>query len=204
MKLKIATTMIVVTIFAVALGNEVRSQVKDDVIVSVTEAVIDQAEDITEPTYEQVEATENTEVAEGMIQETPEVVTYYTDEDIIMIAKVLWAECRGVPSDTEKACVAWTILNRVDADDSQTIADVIKAKHQFAWNSGSPVDDGLYDLAADVLERWNLEKNGQSDVGRVLPSDYLWFSGDGNHNYFRNEYKGGDIWDYSLPSPYES
>lgn len=39
---------------------------------------------------------------------------------------------------------------------------------------------------------------------RGVPSDYLWFSGDGKHNYFRNAYKGGETWDWSLPSPYET
>lgn len=47
-------------------------------------------------------------------------------------------------------------------------------------------------------------KDGETDTGRVLPSDYLWFSGDGKHNYFRNAYKGGETWDWSLPSPYET
>ena len=46
--------------------------------------------------------------------------------------------------------------------------------------------------------------NRQVEVGRVLPADYLWFSGDGKRNHFRNAYRGGDRWDWSLPSPYES
>ena len=48
------------------------------------------------------------------------------------------------------------------------------------------------------------KKMGETNTGRVLPSDYLWFSGDGKHNYFRNAYKGGETWDWSLPSPYET
>ncbi len=47
-------------------------------------------------------------------------------------------------------------------------------------------------------------KDGEADVGRVLPSDYLWFTGDGKRNHFRNAYRGGQIWDWSLPTPYES
>lgn len=75
----------------------------------------------------------------------------------------------------------------------------------FAYIEDTPVTDELHDLAADVLARWNAEKNGESDVGRVLPTEYIYFSGDGKHNYFRNAYKENyDIWDYSLPSPYES
>lgn len=62
---------------------------------------------------------------------------------------------------------------------------------------------GGLDLAADVIERWLQEKNGAADAGRVLPAEYLFFSGDGTHNYFRTEWRGGTVWDWSLPSPYE-
>ena len=67
-----------------------------------------------------------------------------------------------------------------------------------------PVDDEIKALCEDVLTRWYAEKDGEADTGRVLPSDYLWFSGDGKHNYFRNAYKGGETWGWSLPSPYET
>ena len=129
---------------------------------------------------------------------------YYEENDIIMLAKLMYQECGGIPSDTEKACVAWTVLNRVD-DSGGTISEVVTAPNQFAYYENKPVDDALYALAEDVLMRWNNEKNGEKDVGRVLPSDYLWFYGDGKHNHFRNAYQGNySIWDYSLPSPYES
>ena len=131
---------------------------------------------------------------------------YYTEEETAMLAKVLYRECRGIKSDTEKACVAWTVCNRVGADGFQnSIREVIQYPGAFAYIEDTPVTDELYDLAADVLARWNAEKNGESDVGRVLPAEYIYFSGDGKHNYFRNAYKVNyDIWDYSLPSPYES
>lgn len=131
-------------------------------------------------------------------------VMYYRDSDIVMLAKLMYRECGGVLSDTEKACVAWTVLNRVD-ENEETISEVITAVHQFAYCADTPVDDELYRLAEDVLVRWNNEKNGEENVGRVLPHDYLWFSGDGEHNHFRNAYKGQfSIWDYSLDTPYES
>jgi len=37
----------------------------------------------------------------------------------------------------------------------------------------------------------------------VLPRDYCWFYGDGERNYFQNEWKGSTVWNWSLPSPYE-
>lgn len=135
---------------------------------------------------------------------TPEV-QYYTEEEVIMVAKVLYHECRGIPSDTEKACVAWTICNRVDAGYGSTISRVVTAHGQFAYGHYTPVWDELYDLAKDVLTRWNHEKNGAFNVGRVLPKDYLWYSGDGRHNYFRNHYNAAyGYWDYSIESPYDN
>lgn len=36
-------------------------------------------------------------------------------EEIEMLAKLIWGEARGVESTTEKAAVAWCVLNRVDS-----------------------------------------------------------------------------------------
>ena len=57
--------------------------------------------------------------------------------------------------------------------------------------------------ALDVIERWLDEKDGETEVGRVLPREYLFFTGDGKHNHFRTEWDGGQVWDWSLQSPYE-
>ena len=161
-----------------------------------------------------VEATtlvETTAIVETMtdatvveIEDESIYIQYYTKQDAIDIAKVLYAECRGVPSTTEQACVAWTILNSVDKYES-TVYSVVRAPNQYAFRSGSPVNDDLLDLAYDVLDRWNREKNGETGVGRVLPPEYTFFEGDGSHNHFRDNYNGSyNIWDYSLESPYES
>lgn len=135
-----------------------------------------------------------------------EIIMYFTEKDVIAVAKVLYRECRGVKSVTEQACVAWTICNRVDTGlGGDTFLEVVSYPNAFAYEYNTPVDDDLYELALDVLTRWNLEKNGQTDVGRVLPADYEYFYGDGTHNHFRNAYSGNyDIWDYSLESPYEN
>lgn len=131
-------------------------------------------------------------------------VQYYTEEEVRIVAKIIYREARGIPSDTEKACVAWTICNRVDAGYAGTIKAVATAANQFAYRANTPVTDELYWLAEDVLSRWNREKNGETEVGRVLPPDYTHFTGNGKHNIFRNAYRGGSTWYYSLPSPYQS
>ena len=128
----------------------------------------------------------------------------YTDEDAAIIAKIMYSECGGIQSDTEKACVAWVVLNRVDAGYGDTIAVVATAPMQFGYKANVPVKDNLLILSYDVLDRWAKEKSGETEVGRVLPKDFLWYTGDGVHNYFRNAYAGGTQWDYSLVSPYEN
>ena len=53
----------------------------------------------------------------------------------------------------------------------------------------------------NVLQRWEKEKAGYNDVGRILPNDYYYFRGDGRHNYF-SKVQNGKTWDWSLVSPY--
>lgn len=127
-------------------------------------------------------------------------------EEAAYIAKTIYGEAM-VCSTTERAAVAWCILNRVDSTDPFYPDDIIGAvtqSQQFhGYDEDHPVLPELYDLALDVIERWLQEKNGAADAGRVLPAEYLFFSGDGTHNYFRTEWRGGTVWDWSLPSPYE-
>ena len=54
-----------------------------------------------------------------------------------------------------------------------------------------------------MLSRREREKAGEKNVGRILPPEYMWFYGDGWHNHFRDSYRGGNRWDWSLDNPYE-
>lgn len=129
----------------------------------------------------------------------------WTDEEVEMLAKTLWAECRGVPSRARQAAVAWCALNRLDAGTyGSTLAEVLSTPAQFAYYESSPVTPDLLELAEDVLNRWYLEITGADDVGRTLPADYLFFDGDGKENHFYQEWRtGSEEWDWSLPDPYE-
>lgn len=127
----------------------------------------------------------------------------WTEEEAFALAKMVWGEARGVPSDMEKAACVWCVLNRCDAY-GQSILEIVTAPYQFVgYRPENPVDEDLLALCEDVLTRYFAEKQGASDVGRVLPSDYLWFTGDGRRNHFRNEYIGGTTYDWSLKNPYE-
>lgn len=132
----------------------------------------------------------------------------YTDEDAIALAKLTWGEARGVPdlkihgrvisTRTQQAAVMWTVLNRFDEGYKDSIIGVITANGQFhGYSEEHPVEEELLALAYDVLDRWNAEKHGETVV-RELPSGYLWFHGDGTWNWFRDAYKNGNEWDWSV------
>ena len=126
-------------------------------------------------------------------------------DEAVMLAKLIYKEARGINSTAHKAAVVWCVLNRVDSGNyGSDIKEVITAKHQFAWDPNTKVEDEFLELSNDVLIRWLLEKEGFSNVGRVLPNDYLFFAGRNGLNYFRKNYHSKEYWDWSLQSPYEN
>ena len=135
----------------------------------------------------------------------PNIEKKYKNE-IPYIARTVWGEARGC-SETEQAAVIWCILNRVDSSIRympDNIIDVVTQKHQFlGYVKTFPVTEKIRELVIDVLTRWEMEKAGVENVGRILPPEYMWFHGDGRHNHFRDSYRGGNRWDWSLDSPYE-
>lgn len=133
----------------------------------------------------------------------------YTDEEVAYIAKTVYGEALVTRSDTEMAAVVWCILNRVDDRSGawpDTIEGVVTQRKQFhGYNPDHPVTEKIENLVRDVLDRWYAEKNGTNASGRVLPSNYCYFWGDGRHNHFTTEVFGkGTEWDWSLTTPYES
>lgn len=144
--------------------------------------------------------------AEPVVTPSPVIdVEEVYKNDIPLIAKTVWGEARGC-STMEQAAVIWCILNRVDSEGygfGHGIEYVVTFPYQFhGYNPNNPVTDEIYELTVDVLTRWEMEKNGQSDVGRVLPKEYLYFSGNGIENTFRTEYTGGNVWNWNSTNPY--
>lgn len=128
--------------------------------------------------------------------------TTATVEEIEMIGRTVHGESNGL-SKMEQSAVVWCILNYVDAGYG-TIAEVITHPGRFhGYYNNSFVPEETRRLVEDVVARWKIEKICDGNVGRTLPSDYLWFHGDGQHNYFRNAYSGEyDIWDWNCYNPY--
>lgn len=126
------------------------------------------------------------------------------NDTMFALARTVWGEARGCTT-TEQAAVVWCVLNRVDSPDfPDDILEVLEQPNQFSgYGAEYPVWPEILALVEDVLDRWELEKTAVGDVGRVLPEEYVFFEADNQHNYFRTEYRGGTIWDWSLDSPYE-
>ena len=129
----------------------------------------------------------------------------YTYEDADLITKTVWGEARGCNA-TQQAAVAWCILNRVDsAAFPDSIQAVVTQKYQFAgYCSDNPVELDILALVYDVLARWSMEPEFNGSVGRVLPENYLFFTGNGIENAFTETLFGRTVWDWSLPSSYET
>ena len=125
------------------------------------------------------------------------------ENEIIMISKVIYREAGGISDFSHRAAVAWCILNRVDSEKyGNSIEEVITSPYQFAWIENTPVEEDNYNIAKDVVTRWILEKKGIEEVGRVLPSDYYFFIGDGQYNYFKQTIDSNYYWDWSYETPY--
>lgn len=143
-------------------------------------------------------------MAEEEDEPAPATVEVFTPDpdEVELIGRTIWGEAGGVKSEAERAAVAWCILNRVDAWD-KTVEDVVTAPMQFlGYRPKGECPQAHLDLAADVLTRWNAEKEGATDVGRTLPADYLYFYGDGERNHFSIEWRSGIYWRWTLTNPY--
>lgn len=117
------------------------------------------------------------------------------------LANVTWGEARGC-SVTEQAAVMWCVLNRVDSPlYPDTVGEVVTQRSQFnGYSESNPITQELLQLANSVLTYWS----EGDDSGRVLPKEYMYFIGDGEHNHFYTEWaSNAKAWDWSLPSPYE-
>lgn len=127
-------------------------------------------------------------VAEPEPSAEPEYEMYFTDADVIAVAKMLWGEARGCTRDNQ-AMAVWCVCNRVDDPRfPDTITGVVAQPSQFhGYSPEFPVWDELKEVARDVLTRWSMEKQG-ADVARELDKNAVFFTGDGIQNWFRSVY----------------
>lgn len=137
-----------------------------------------------------------------------------SEDEIVMLAKVLKRECGGLSSQGTKygvtytarqAAVAWCALNRLDDPRyPDTLAGVLTYPGAFAWIPATTPGEDMLWLARDVVDRWWREKCGEADVGRTLAADFFFFAGNGKENRFRNNYFAPFVyWDWSGEDPYK-
>lgn len=134
------------------------------------------------------------------------------DQACAMMAQLSYAEQTYAPAwfcnqqgtdGTELiAAVDWCVCNRCDNKELSELISKITAPYQFAYSPSTVIDSRHYEIARDVITRWLVGDYLISD-GRVLPEEYEWFGANGDEtNAFRDAYKGGNRWDWSLESPY--
>ena len=125
---------------------------------------------------------------EGLFVHEPVYKMYFTDADVVAVAKMLYGESRGCSVSNQQKAV-WCALNRVDDERyPDSIIAVLSQSGQFhGYSPNHPVWDELTAVAEDVLTRWSLEKQGVA-VNRELPKSFLYFTGTGRENIFREAY----------------
>lgn len=127
-----------------------------------------------------------------------------TEAEEKKLAQTIYGEDRncGGPDDTMKqAAVIWSIFNRCDAW-GKSVDEIITHSQYHGWFKNQKHPEWAHVLVRDVAVRWAKEKRGETDVGRVLPKEYLFFANGGEHERFRTGYRTKDYWDWSLENPY--
>ena len=166
--------------------------------------------------YELVESNEHEDIkiedqTEEYEEQTVEYELMYTEQDVEALAQMAYGEAWVTQSDTEMSACMWSALNRLDSADAyydgcESVKDIVSQDGQYhGYRPDNPLEERLMWLAKDVLDRWQAEKNGETDVGRTLPKEFCYFWGDGVHNHFTTEHNGGGIeYGWWLESPYDN
>lgn len=128
----------------------------------------------------------------------------YTYEELVIVANTLEGEAGGL-SREEMRLVAWCICNRVDTGLwGDTIADVVTTDQFCAYDperllgskiSGWPgqlsrreVSQMLLEVSKEVLDEWSVGNEADILEPYATTADYLYFYGDGKHNWYREVY----------------
>lgn len=123
----------------------------------------------------------------------PIVELRYQEYEAQMVAQTVWGEIRGGAED-EWRLVVWCICNRVDSQHSafknqNTIEEVVTARGQFhGYSSTNPVDEAIMEVVLDELYKWSAGEEAPIIEPYATTSNYLFFYGDGVHNWFREEW----------------
>jgi len=196
-KMQLIVIMLLVTIFCLLHVNKVCAESK-----------------IGTAYYAYRDETNNLVAVESELpqEEVKEFTIELNEQDIEILANVLYGEARGIKDKAHQAAVIWCILNRVDNNRfPDTIYEVVSAPNQFyGYNPNRSYTkqtikqlEDCKELARDVMYRYYKEKAGFENVGRTLPDDYYFFYGKNGENHFTKEWRKYDtLWKWELESPY--
>lgn len=116
-----------------------------------------------------------------------EAVAKYSSHEVTLVAKTVWGEARGCSRDEQKL-VVWCICNRADAR-NQSVEEVVTATNQFVgYDHDHPVESEIVEVVEEVLHAWSCNEEALILPPYATTSNYQYFSGDGAHNWFREEY----------------
>lgn len=115
------------------------------------------------------------------------VVAKYSSYEVTLVCRTVWGEARGC-SPEEQALVVGCICNRVDAW-GQSVEEVVTADGQFhGYSAANPVPAEIFEVVSATLEDWARGEEAPVYPPYATTSEYLFFYGDGEHNWFREEY----------------
>lgn len=114
----------------------------------------------------------------------------FTLNEVEMLAKTVWGEARGCTKD-EQRLVVWTVLQRVDNDYwACTINEVLTEDRQFVgYCDTNPIDEEIYELCYEELLKWHNNEEPPTHEVFASSTPYYFFTGDGKHNWFSEEWK---------------
>lgn len=131
-------------------------------------------------------------ITETSPQEEKTLHYEYTDADVDMLAKLVYSEA-GICASVEQRLIVWTVFQRVDSTDPDfhnmnTIAEVVTEPHQFAYDETAPIKDDIRRMCEEELEKWVIGEAPPTVTPYAPSLPYLFFEGDGYHNWFRAEW----------------
>lgn len=135
-------------------------------------------------------------------EESDPLIMYYTEEEMNYIGRLITAEAGGL-SNEEMRAVAMTVLHRVDSPKwPNDMIQVINQDGQYAdEDMPAYASDRALEAAFEALDQWNLTKNGLiPEEDFELPEKFIYFFGDGKHNYFYCYEKGSVVFYDKMPN----
>ena len=116
-----------------------------------------------------------------------EPVAKYTSEEITLVCQAVYGEARGC-SKEEQQLVVWCICNRADYSGT-SIEQVVTASRQFhGYDPENPVTEEIFENVTEVLEAWSRNEEALVYEPYATTTEYRYFSGDGRHNWYREEW----------------